>query len=542
MFRYSRSKQKKAEPAAETIRDGLRWLTDYFICAYIVFIVGVLPFYSEQGYSYIATEKSLFFRRISLYTGGILAPLLLLYLAFSLYVYCRQAQKRKTGSLKEIISRHFTLTDCFAVWYAAALTVSYICSDYRENARWGAEGWYMGFYTQLILLCAYFLISRLWKPRKEFFYLMLAASGAVFLLGILNRFDIYPIKMERANAGFISTIGNINWYCGYAVTVFFWGAALQWQGAGEKKWQKFLLAVYAALGFATLVTQGSASGIMTLGVLMLAMFFLSAKEGKRMTRFWLLMWLLSAACLLVAAARQLFPERLNYQDVLMNLLTTGRLPIIMTIVSCLALWLAAKVTKKNAYPEKAAENIARGIMILVSCSLLAYLIMLTVNTLFPGSLGGLSQYGIFTFSGKWGSNRGDTWRAGVRCFSEQTLLHKLVGVGPDAMAAYLYQDGSEELVRAVRETFDSSVLTNVHNEWLTVLVDTGILGLAGFGGMMLSAMRTFIKKLWKSPIAGACGMSLLAYTVNNIFSFQQVMNVTTVFVILGMGMAFHKNS
>ena len=33
-------------------------------------------------------------------------------------------------------------------------------------------------------------------------------------------------------------------------------------------------------------------------------------------------------------------------------------------------------------------------------------------------------------------------------------------------------------------------------------------------------------------------MALLAYTVNNIFSFQQSMNVSTMFVIFGMGEAF----
>lgn len=123
-------------------------------------------------------------------------------------------------------------------------------------------------------------------------------------------------------------------------------------------------------------------------------------------------------------------------------------------------------------------------------------------------------------------------------FLEQDPGHKLVGVGPDAMAAYIYSDGSEELVDVVTYSFGSSRLTNAHNEWLTILVDTGVLGLVGFGGMILCGMAVLLKKRSKNLFACACGFCLVPYTVNNIFSFQQIMNVTVMFVLLGMGMAY----
>lgn len=37
----------------------------------------------------------------------------------------------------------------------------------------------------------------------------------VFGLGLLNRFDVYPIASLRGDRSFISTLGNINWYCGF---------------------------------------------------------------------------------------------------------------------------------------------------------------------------------------------------------------------------------------------------------------------------------------------------------------------------------------
>ena len=87
----------------------------------------------------------------------------------------------------------------------------------------------------------------------------------------------------------------------------------------------------------------------------------------------------------------------------------------------------------------------------------------------------------------------------------------------------------------VNDFFAGNRLTNAHNEWLTILVDMGVLGAVSYAGMMISAIRSFLRAGKESALAGACGFCVLAYTVNNMFSFQQVMNISTMFVILGIG-------
>ena len=62
-----------------------------------------------------------------------------------------------------------------------------------------------------------------------------------------------------------------------------------------------------------------------------------------------------------------------------------------------------------------------------------------------------------------------------------------------------------------------------------------LLGLVSYAGMMISVIRNFLHAGKKSMLVGACGFCVLAYTVNNMFSFQQVMNISTVFVIMGIG-------
>ena len=92
----------------------------------------------------------------------------------------------------------------------------------------------------------------------------------------------------------------------------------------------------------------------------------------------------------------------------------------------------------------------------------------------------------------------------------------------------------------MRERFGEARLTNAHNEWLTVLVNTGVAGAAAYVGMIVSAIVRYIRQRDRNYITAAAGFCLLAYTVNNMFSFQQAMNVSTMFVIFGIGEAYQR--
>ena len=462
----------------------------------------------------------------------------LIYVALTIFLWVRKRRKGKSQGKGSSFRKQFSLTNWFALLYTATLFISYGFTRYRSAAFWGMKGWYMGLAPQLMLMAVYFLISRLWTPRRWLFCLMFPASAAVFLLGCLNRFGIYPIDMNYVSPSYISTIGNINWYCGYAVSIVFAGVVLLWRWKDQMSWKKFLLMVYITLGLAALVTQGSESGIAALGVVVLAMFCMSVRDKDRMTAFWQEMVMLWGSCLAVYVIRLLAPDSMTFVDGIIDKITYGWVPIVMTIVS--VAFLAAMIwgKKKRIYRERFFSAAAKIAVCSCVAAVLLVMALVSVNTLRPGSLGRLSEYSFFTFDESWGSHRGATWEAGWRCFWEQDMLHKLVGVGPDCMWEYIIGGASEGLRAMVLRVFGGDRLTNAHNEWLTILVNTGILGLVGFGGMMVSGIRDFLKKERDSTFAVACGFCLLAYTVNNIFSFQQAMGVGTIFVIFGMGEAF----
>lgn len=518
-------------------------LLDWCVCIYMLLILMIMPFYNEEGFQHIGTDKSSFFRQCTIHGSKIILPVVLVIAVLSLII-----QRQKSGlwagkdfSFKkgvEMCKRQFSVTDAFALAYGICAIASYLGSHYKEEALWGTKGWYMGLIPQLTFVSVYFLVSRAWVRRKWIAASVFPVSAVVFVLGYFNRFGIYPIDMQLKLPDFISTIGNINWYCGYFVSVFFAGMFLLWSAEQNAKGQKVLLTVYVMIGFATLVTQGSNSGIFAAAVIFLMFFCLSSEDGGRMEMFWLEMVLFSLACLVTYLLRVVNVLESTMIDTVSDILTYSIIPIFATGVS-LMVWMGVRwSSRKHRYPQQFFVRLARFIYVGVPVLLGLYIIVLVINTAHGGAITrslGMPEDNFLRFSTKWGSNRGATWTCAWLCFAEQDLLHKLIGVGPDCMAAFLYGGGSDELVSMVKECFGEVRLTNAHNEWLTILVNMGVLGFVSFVGMITSAIRRYLKARNRCVIAAACGVCLLAYTVNNMFSFQQSMSVATIFVIFGIG-------
>lgn len=105
---------------------------------------------------------------------------------------------------------------------------------------------------------------------------------------------------------------------------------------------------------------------------------------------------------------------------------------------------------------------------------------------------------------------------------------------------YLYT--LPDLAKSVIKQFDGARLTNAHNEWLTVLVNQGILGLICYGGIFTSAVFRYIYLAEKNcenskKYMYIFGISAFAYMIHNIVSFQQILSTPFIFLMMGMGEA-----
>lgn len=561
--------KKKQRSLAADIQTVLLWVLRGISFFYLIMMGVVLPFYyhPETSYMTIGSGKAEFYNKWAFGTAKAAGVFLLLYLltaSVRQFLLWKKDSSRKTGETSLWMAmktgcqnfwQSLTGTELFAVCYIAALCISYLLTDYPEFAKMGADGWNMGFWPQILFLFFFLLLERTLTTgmAKAGIGMMLSASTVVFLLGLLNRYGVNPLHMESSGPGFISTIGNINWYCGY------WSVLFP-VCCGIFLFREKVLPVFSGIavviGFATGVSQGSDSGLLVLAAMTLILGCFAGKEKEGLRHFIELLLLFCVSITGLFALQHLFPERNKYQTAGYLFLTEKPWGLIFgVLLLCLYFFLFIRKnncangwtkTVENHCDNKLTGTADRGIVWtyrawqiltgLSAAALVLYIGLLTFNTTHPGVIPALDGNALFTFNTSWGSSRGATWSIGIHTFLAQNFGHRLFGVGPDSMAAYLYQSDNSTLLAEVRATFGDKRLTNAHGEWITVLVNTGLMGLLSFAAMIISAVGTLFSRKQKT-LAKACGLAVLCYTLHNIFSFEQMMNISQMYLVMGIGMA-----
>lgn len=579
--------KKKQRSLAADIQTVLLWALRGISFFYLIMMGVVLPFYyhPETSYMTIGSGKAEFYNKWAFGTAKAAGVFLLLYLltaSVRQFLLWKKDSSRKTGGASLWMAmktgcqnfwQSLTGTELFAVCYIAALCISYLLTDYPEFAKMGADGWNMGFWPQILFLFFFLLLERTLTTgmAKAGIGMMLSASTVVFLLGLLNRYGVNPLHMESSGPGFISTIGNINWYCGYWSVLFpvccgiflFREKVLPGSKSAQQAPVSVLYRVLpvfsgiaVVIGFATGVSQGSDSGLLVLAAMTLILGCFAGKEKEGLRHFIELLLLFCVSLTGLFALQHLFPERNKYQTAGYLFLTEKPWGLIFgVLLLCLYFFLFIRKnncangwtkTVENHCDNKLTGTADRGIVWtyrawqiltgLSAAALVLYIGLLTFNTTHPGVIPALDGNALFTFNTSWGSSRGATWSIGIHTFLAQNFGHRLFGVGPDSMAAYLYQSDNSTLLAEVRATFGDKRLTNAHGEWITVLVNTGLMGLLSFAAMIISVVGTLFSRKQKT-LAKACGLAVLCYTLHNIFSFEQMMNISQMYLVMGIGMA-----
>lgn len=505
------------------------------LMAYLIIIFFFYPFYMQNGYVQIGDAKFSFYMDITIGAFALILPLIGL---------CMMLRFKKTRSF----TRHktFSFTDCAFLLYGMAVVLSYFFSQFKQKAVWGEEGWYMGLLTQLLFILSYFIISRFWEFEEKILLAFIVASAGVFLLGLLNRFSVYPIAVEGATREFISTLGNINWYCGYFAVLFPIGFVWYW--FTDKKWLKAAVALYVSLGIATGVTQGSNSAFIAIVGLYLVLFCLSFRSLKRMKCFFELSLLFCVVCQALRIWRIILPDSFDYYDGSLTDWITMTHATLYVMIPLAVVYLVIILAEKKKHMDIGRYKMLRQITLLVlTITGGVYIMLLILNTRTHGGIRFMGGLQALIFSEYWGSSRGGTWSAGVHIFQRIPGLRKLIGVGPDCFASYLYI--LPDVTEKVMDQFGTSRLTNAHNEWLTVLVNNGIAGLIGYAGIFASVWIRFIYRAEKATVKlkekltedkrqlylYIFAISSFIYTIHNIVSFQQILSTPFVFLMIGMG-------
>ncbi len=446
--------------------------------------------------------------------------------------------------------KRMSVTDWFAYGYLVAVMLSYLCSAYKKDALWGVEGWHMGVVSQMIFILSYFFFSRYFHMDEKWLKLWMLSTAIVFLLGICNRYSVYPVVMQGQGKGFISTLGNINWFCGYWSVTAPMGIAAYW--SSDKMRVRIPAGIYSVIAMLTGITQGSSSAYLVFTGMLLILFILSLNSNRRLYRFLELCMMFTAACQLGRAMKYIPGLEYNYKiyDAVESMVSYILLDSNSTVWAFLLLlgcYILFRVLDKHGLfcieRHKWLWGILTAVVILVAAAAV-------VLWLFDNGVLGLcdippqtpeedTSFGIY-FDEEWGNGRGVAWNCGMEAYRSMDILHKAVGIGPDCFADYVYS--VPKLADKLMQWFGALRLTNAHSEPITLLVNNGMLGFICYMGILVSGFARYLKGAGKQPVLYLCAVSILAYMVHNLVSFQQVLNTPFVFIILGIGEKYDRDT
>lgn len=502
------------------IQIPLTKITHWITTIYMVFLGVVLPLYHREGFCMIGDRKYRLFFACSV----IIVPVVLLLILIQ-KSYLKQFNK-------------LTITDKCVLLYGTFVLISAACSEYRNIAIWGFEDWHMGAISQLLFVGIYFMVSRGWIYSRRYLQALAITSAFIFLIAIGNRYAIDPLSMFSGleywnKTHLLSTIGNINWYCGYACTVFPLGLYYFWiQPRKENsKWKIMIAALYVMSVGATLITQGSESGIVTLIVILFIIGFFSIGFPEKKYRYIQMHILIGLTIVVLGSIYRICDKTQIYfaEDLKIDKILLNPIWIIYTAVA-LSSWL--KYRKNIELYETTYKKIDKKKYIgIIAISIVIGIVIIVSHAYNNDFFSLLNQASIFNLNDEWASGRGLLWKITGKAYWQLPFIKKIIGVGSDCFAPYIYSQYANQLNGFLAEWWGDAYVANAHNEWLNMLLNNGVFGFISYCGIYMTACWRNSKNSKTFAIAWC----IIAYCVNSSVSFQQVTSTPFIFALMGIG-------
>ena len=494
---------------------------------YIVALTMLLPLYTRGSYVLLGDAKYALFRNISVFCLGLAGVTALTgWLIQAVALFLRRSKSGRfqhkaqlQGLSGTFIVGDITLSpmDICMLCYGGCVLLSALCSGYGTVAWTGYQGWYMGAVSQIIFVGIYFFISRLYQGNGWPVLLWETGFFLVVLLGFCSRVGWDPLGLMRDfNSGdweyshLISTLGNINWFCGYCAVALAMPVAGYLKGGSLGK--RIFLGAVSVLGLILLVIQGSDIGpvlvVVCLGVCLL--------WGRRNTAVFGRVLLLAAGIAFGLPCYSGLALLLG-DNALKSLPADGPGLAVFGwggwwLLGLVLLWLYFGIHRFAGKKQGIVNGLWLGTVILGAAVL---------------AVGGVMYLLWLSGTEGWINGRASLWTLAFRGFLQGGWKQKLLGAGPDCFAEYIYSHFPPSELFNVEGHWAEAVFVNAHNQWLNHLINTGILGLGSAAAICVTAFRRY-----RCSLLGI--LVLCMYGVNSLVSFQQVLSTPLFFLALGL--------
>ena len=417
-----------------------------------------------------------------------------------------------------------------ALWALGAVVVSGVMSTALslspQASFWGLGGYYGGC-MMVLFTAAVYLAARAFAPQKilnGLAFCLGITTALVTVLYVLNIFNIdligtYADTAVVERAQFFSTLGQKNFCSGFmafALPLVFY-AFLAARGVRHTVLYG-IPAFFGGLALAVVDAEGLALGIGAAVLVLLCQKDFTTRTLRRVA-------VIGAFFFFNAGWMQYMRTHVYTQGGKPMLAALGHVGWTGFFV-CLAVWAVLYFgLRGREIPLYKAGRAVAGVM------LLGAVVLALLANFWPGfpSLGRLDD--VLIFNDDWGTYRGTAWRITAETWLAQPLWRKLFGVGPGmmhtAVAAWAGAD-----ITARMKTFYAA-----HNEYLELLLTTGVAGLAAWLWFVAVHLRKAAKN-WLRPGVAPVTLALVSYLAHAVISIRVSMIFPEIMLLFALLQVF----
>ena len=408
----------------------------------------------------------------------------------------------------------------------ATSVVSTVTSLSPAMSLWGLGGYYGGCMMVLFTAVGY-LAVRAFAPQKLLNGLTFCVgitTALVTVLYVLNIFNIdligtYADTAVVERAQFFSTLGQKNFCSGFmafALPLVFY-AFLVARGARHTVFYG-VPAFFGGLALAVVDADGLALGIGTAVLVLLCQKIFTTRTLRR----------------LMVIGMFFFADAGWMQYMRTHVYTQGGKPILaafghyaqLGFAVCAAVWAVLFFAlRSREIPLWKAGRVLAAIAVTLGVVLVA------LANFMPGfpSLGKLDD--LLVFNDDWGTYRGTAWRISWSAWTAQPFWRKLLGVGPGMMHTAVAQWAGADITARMK-TFYAA-----HNEYLELLLTSGVLGLAAWVWFVTAHLRKAAQN-WLRPGVAPVTLALVSYLAHAAVSIRVSMIFPEIMLLFGLLQVF----
>ena len=408
----------------------------------------------------------------------------------------------------------------------ATSVVSTVTSLSPAMSLWGLGGYYGGCMMVLFTAVGY-LAVRAFAPQKLLNGLTFCVgitTALVTVLYVLNIFNIdligtYADTAVVERAQFFSTLGQKNFCSGFmafALPLVFY-AFLVARGARHTVLYG-VPAFFGGLALAVVDADGLALGIGAAVLVLLCQKIFTTRTLRR----------------LMVIGMFFFADAGWMQYMRTHVYTQGGKPILaafghyaqLGFAVCAVVWAVLFFAlRSREIPLWKAGRVLAAIAVTLG------VVLVVLANFMPGfpSLGKLDD--LLVFNDDWGTYRGTAWRISWSAWTTQPFWRKLLGVGPGMMHTAVAQWAGADITARMK-TFYAA-----HNEYLELLLTSGVLGLAAWVWFVTAHLRKAAQN-WLRPGVAPVTLALVSYLAHAAVSIRVSMIFPEIMLLFGLLQVF----